>query len=70
VEWVKPIDQVERELREHGVFTLVDARAKTLRFYGWTRDQATLNRLTDTVKGRVEEMTSYLIAQPRKGENA
>jgi len=69
VEWVKPIDQVEADIRRQGVFMLVDASVGKLRFFGYKRDCITLNRLTDSLRGRTDEMVKYLIAQARaKGE--
>jgi hypothetical protein len=69
VEWVKPIDQVEADIRRNGVFLLVDVRNRKLKFFGYKRDYATINRLMDSLKGRTDEMVKYLIARARaKGE--
>ena len=69
VEWVKPIDQVEADIRRRGVFMLVDVRGRKLKFFGYNRDYANINRLMDSLKGRTDEMVKYLIARARaKGE--
>lgn len=60
-----PIDQLEREVRSRGVFMLVDLSDRKLRFFGFKRAQADINRATDIVKGRSDEMTKYLIARAR-----
>jgi len=69
VEWVKPIDQMEAEFRARGVFLLVDVRTRKLWFYGYKRDQATLNQMMASLKGRSQEMGEFLIARDTcKGE--
>jgi hypothetical protein len=65
VEWVKPIDQVDADIRREGVFMLVDVDGRKLRFYGYKRDYVTINRLIESLKGRQDEMVKYLIAQTR-----
>ena len=65
MEWVKPIDEVERDIRYNGAFLLVDLRGRRLCFYGYKKDQASLNRLMDTLKGRTKEMGNFLIARAR-----
>jgi hypothetical protein len=65
VEWVKPIDQVDADIRREGVFMLVDVDGKKLQFFGFKRDCVTLNRLMESLKGRQDEMVQYLIAQAR-----
>jgi hypothetical protein len=67
MEWVKPIVQVEREIRERGMFMLVDPRGMKLQFFGY--NQATVNRERDALRGRSQEMVKYLIAlASAKGE--
>lgn len=65
MEWVKPIDQVDADIRREGVFMLVDVDGKKLRFFGFKRDCVTINRLMESLKGRQDEMVQYLIAQAR-----
>jgi hypothetical protein len=67
MEWVKPIDMVLLDFHRKGVFLLVDARRKRIVFYGYKRDNAEINRMIDSMKGRSDEMTKYLIAQLRAG---
>jgi hypothetical protein len=65
--WVMPIDQVLLNFNRKGVFLLVDARHKRLMFFGFKKDNAEINRLIDSLKGRSDEMTKYLIALLRAG---
>jgi hypothetical protein len=65
VEWVKPIDEVAREFRRQGVFLLVDAHSKRIVFYGYKRDTAEINRMIDSLKGRSNEMSTFLISTLR-----
>ncbi len=62
---MKPIDQVDADIRREGVFMLVDVDGRKLRFYGYKRDYVTINRLIESLKGRQDEMVKYLIAQTR-----
>jgi hypothetical protein len=70
MDWVKPIVQLEMECRRQGVFLLVDVRRRRLQLFGY--NQATLNRVQDSLKGRTDEMVNFLIALATgaKGENA
>jgi hypothetical protein len=71
MEWVKPIDQVEADMRRQGVFLLVDVNGRTLRFYQFSKDSVRLKQILDYFqeKGRGQEMVKYLIARARaKGE--
>jgi len=69
VEWVKPIDEVEASLRRQGIFLLVDADGRKLRFYGYSRNNEAVNRAVDSLKGRQGEMVKFLTARARaKGE--
>lgn len=63
MEWVKPIHVLEYEFRRQGVFLLVDAHLRKLWFYGFKSDQADINRMRDSMKGRVDEMVKFLIAR-------
>jgi hypothetical protein len=65
VEWVKPIDEVARDFRRQGVFLLVDARSKRIMFYGYKPDTAQMNRMIDSLKGRSNEMVTFLISTLR-----
>lgn len=65
MEWVKPIDQVERDIRAKGVFMLVDIVERKLWFYGFKKNQSELNRTMDALKGRSTEMIKHLIALAR-----
>jgi hypothetical protein len=65
MEWVKPIDEIEVELRRCGIFMLVDVRGKRLRFYGHTRNRVTVQRLRDSLLKRSEEMGKFLIARAK-----
>jgi hypothetical protein len=64
MEWVKPIDQVEAELRQQGMFLLADADGKRLWFYGY-KSQPTLNRVMDSLRNRRVEMVKFLTARAR-----
>jgi hypothetical protein len=66
--WVMPIDQVEFGFRRQGVFLLVDVGGKKLRFYGFKKNHADLNRMIDSMKGRCDEMVNFLIARVKRGE--
>lgn len=66
--WVKPIDQVEREFREQGVFMLVDVWNSKLRFYGYKKNCVDINRMMDQLKGRSKEMGKFLIERARRAE--
>ncbi len=69
MEWVKPIDEVEADFRRQGIFLLVDADRRTLRFYGFKKDNVAVNRAVDSLRGRQSEMGKFLIARARaKGE--
>jgi hypothetical protein len=59
--WVKPIDQMDADIRRAGVFMLVDVDGKKLRFYGFKKDCVEINRMMDSLKGRSQEMVKYLI---------
>ena len=66
---MKPIDEVEADLRRKGIFMLVDMNGKVLRFYGFNRDNSAVNRAVDSLRGRQIEMTKFLTARARaKGE--
>lgn len=67
MEWVKPIDQVEADLRREGVFLLVDVNGRTLRFYQFKKDSVRLKQVMDSLKdqGRGQEMVKFLIARAR-----
>jgi len=65
MEWVKPIDEVEADFRRHGIFLLVDVSGKRIRFYGFKRDNAEINRAVDSLKGRGPEMVKFLTARAR-----
>jgi len=67
MEWVKPIDTMERDFRRRGVFLLVDMNEKKLMFYGFKKDGVDINRMIDSMKGRCDEMVKFLIARA-KGE--
>lgn len=64
MEWVKPIDQVELEIRQKGVFLLADPVIGKLWFFGF-KDQPTVNRMIDALRGRSVEMGKFLIARAR-----
>lgn len=61
MEWVKPIDQVELELRRQGVFMLVDVRGKKLWFFQHSKDDIGIKRTMESLKGRGDEMIKFLI---------
>jgi hypothetical protein len=63
--WVMPIDQVEFNFRRQGVFLLVDVGGKKLRFYGFKKDHADLNRMIASMTGRCDEMVKFLIMRAR-----
>ena len=65
--WVEPIDQVLLNFNRKGVFLLIDARNRRLAFFGYKKDNAEINQMIDSLKGRSDEMTKYLIAQLRAG---
>lgn len=64
VEWLKPIDQVEAEIRRDGMFLLVDMNGRRLWFYG-CKNQPTINRVVDSLRKRRVEMVNFLIARMR-----
>jgi hypothetical protein len=70
--WVKPIDQVDADIRRVGIFMLVDVDGKKLRFFGFKKDYTDINRAMDSLKGRSQEMVKYLIevasARSQRGE--
>jgi hypothetical protein len=69
MEWVKPIVQVEREIRERGMFMLVDPSNNRIMFYGYKRSTADISRIIDSLKGRSQELGKFLIAlSSAKGE--
>lgn len=68
MEWVKPIDQLEAEVRYRGVFMLVDLNTKKLKFYGFKRQQPDFNKVVDLVRGRTHEMVNYLIASAKRAK--
>jgi hypothetical protein len=65
--WVMPIDQVLLNFNRKGVFLLIDARNRRLVFYGYKKDNADINQMIDSLKGRSDEMTKHLIALLRAG---
>lgn len=68
MEWVKPIDQVEADLRREGVFLLVDWNNK-LWFYGYKRDHTAMKKMIESLRGRRAELVKFLLARARaKGE--
>jgi hypothetical protein len=69
MERVKHIHVMEYGFRRQGVFLLVDVDGRKLRFYGFKKDYSDINRMMDSLKGRVPEMVSFLIARAcAKGE--
>lgn len=69
MERLTPIDKVEEEIRRKGVFMLADVRSRKLWFYHFANDSVTLNRTIESLKGRSEEMVTFLIARARaRGE--
>jgi hypothetical protein len=63
MEWVKPIDQVEADIRSKGMFCLVDVNRKRLWFFGYKKDQTDISRAIQSVNGRNHEMVNFLIAR-------
>jgi hypothetical protein len=69
MEWVKPIDQVEADLRRQGVFILFLPDTNRLAFFGCKKTQADIDKLSESVRGRSKEMARFLTARVRaKGE--
>ena len=63
MERLKPIHVMEYELRQHGVFLLVDFDRRRLWFYGYKKNHATINQMMEQVKGRQAEMVKFLTAR-------
>lgn len=64
-----PIHVMEYKFRRQGVFLLVDFDGRKLWFYGYKRSSEDINRLMESLKGRVTEMVKFLTARARaKGE--
>ena len=68
MERVKPIAEVEADFRSRGVFLLVDPFTRKLRFYGYKKDCAEINRMMDSMKGRSKEMGRFLTARAQRVE--
>lgn len=69
MERLTPIHVMEYQFRRQGVFLLVDFDRRRLWFYGHKRNNEDINRLMDSLKGRVTEMVKFLTARASaKGE--
>ena len=68
MEWVKPIGMVEKDFRYNGIFLLVDPISRRLWFYGYKKDQASINQAMESLKGRSDEMVNFLIARAKSAE--
>ena len=64
MEWLKPIEEIENEFRRQGTFLLADINSRKLWFFGY-KDQATINKMMDSMKGRCNEMVNFLIARAK-----
>lgn len=66
---MRPLEEVEADIRRGGAFMLVDISSGRLRFYG--PNKSFIQRQIDALKqdGRTKEMVNFLIARTRaKGE--
>ena len=63
VERLTPIHVMEYRFRRLGVFLLVDFDKRRLWFYGYKRSHEDINRLMESLKGRVTEMVNFLTAR-------
>jgi hypothetical protein len=69
MERVEPIHVMEYKFRRQGVFLLVDFAGRRLWFFGYKNSHEEINRLMESLKGRVPEMVKFLTARARaRGE--
>jgi len=69
MERMKPIHVMEYELRQLGVFLLVDFDRRRLWFFGFKKNHATINQMMEQMKGRQAEMVKFLTARAlQRGE--
>jgi hypothetical protein len=64
VERVTPIHILEYQIRRQGVFLLVDFGGRKLWVFGY-KEQEEINRVMESLKGRLTEMVNFLTARAR-----
>jgi len=65
VERVTPIHVLEYTFRCQGAFLLVDASGKRLWFFKYGNNNADIDRMMESMKGRADEMVKFLLARAK-----